>query len=265
MDPEALTNLLALVNAHKWVAVASIVVGLLVRMTKDDPIVAWFPVAIPARYRPLIAFGLGMISGALQKLAEGIDWPTALVGGAVSAALAMSAHAVVISSLRNGRELGEAKPGPAKPPLLPTLLLCLVLGGCAAVATLVTIADAVAIAAPYAAQVVGDIEAFADHYFAAHPDPVKAAEVKARLERAKLAALALGKLGAAGVDVSQQDYLDAIREFQAAYNDLYAALTSLPGVEVQAPSADVKKAAKPGTMLLIAPPPSAFAVKGGAS
>jgi hypothetical protein len=277
MDADFITQILALAKAHSWVALAALIIGLLVRLVRDDSTVAWFPITIPSRWRPLIALGLGMVSGVLNQLIAKVDWPSAIVGGVVSAVTAMGGHAILINALRNGRELGEKKteakaPGSGRPGtggaaavLCLALALPFGLAGCAAVPTLITIAETVAMAAPYAAQVVTDIEHFVDAYFGAHPDPVKQAEIKGRLERAKLAALGLGKLGEAGKDVHEQDFIAAMWAFQQAYNDLYEALQSLPGVDVQPPSAGPKKmSAKPGVMTLVAPPPAAFAVKGGA-
>ena len=284
MDPDVISQILALVKAHSWIALAALVIGFLVRLVRDDSTVAWFPITIPARWRPLIALGLGIVSGILNALVAKVDWPSAIVGGVVSAVTAMGGHAVVINALRNGRELGEKKaeakaPGSGRPgsggaggvAAAAALAFCLVLGvpatlsGCAAIPTLVTIADAVAIAAPYAAQVVGDIESFVNAYFTAHPDPKAKAEIDGRLERAKLTALALGKIGQGGVEVSEKDYLGALFAFKQAYEDLYQALLKLPGVDVQPPALGPQKAAtKPGSMILVAPPPAAFAPKGGA-
>jgi hypothetical protein len=105
-DAQAFYDLLL---AHKWWGVAAVVIGILVRCTKDDRLVAWIPVSVAARWRPLLAVGLGIISGVVEAIAAGTVWPVALIGGIGSAITAMSAHAVVISSLRNGRELGVSK------------------------------------------------------------------------------------------------------------------------------------------------------------
>jgi hypothetical protein len=222
MDPDFLTQLLALAKAHSWVALAALVIGLLVRLVRDDSTVAWFPVTIPSRWRPLIALGLGIVSGVLNQLVLKVDWATAIVGGIVSAVTAMGGHAVVINALRNGRELGEKKaeakaPGSGKPGsggalAASTLVFVLAflaptsLSGCAAIPVLVTIADAVSIAAPAAAQAINAVENGINAYYKAHPelDPAQRADIDAKMEKAKLAALGLGKAAAGGVALSRR-------------------------------------------------------------
>jgi hypothetical protein len=278
MDPDFITQLLALAKAHSWVALAALVIGLLVRLVRDDSTVAWFPITIPSRWRPLIALGLGIVSGILNALVAKVDWPAAIVGGVVSAVTAMGGHAIVINALRNGRELGEKKteakaPGSGKPGsggslAASALVFCFVLvaptslPGCAAVPTLVAIADAVAISAPYAAQVVDDVDHALAAYFTAHPDATKQAAIQGKLEAAKLAALGLGKLAETGKEVSEKDYLDALATFSQAWNDLYSAVQDLEGVQVVAPTAGPRKTmAKPGVMVIVMPPPSTFTHK----
>jgi hypothetical protein len=265
MDNTDLANLLALLNAHKWLGVAAILVGLLTRLTRDDAAVAWFPITIPARYRPLVALSLGMLSSVLQKLGDGVDWPTAIVGGIVAGALAMSGHAVVINSMRNGREFFVKK---SKSPLsvvvaaLGALAFVTLIGGCAATASIVTIAQVVASAASLAAQVVADIKAFLPTYFAQHPDPAKQAEVQAILDRAENAAMGLEQLGNGGVDLSEANFIAMQSAFASAYADLYAAVEGLPGVTITAPGAPKAITAKAGVMTLVVPPPAVFATKG---
>lgn len=99
----------------RWVALASILVGLLVRLSKQD--VPGLP-TMPARWRPLLALGLGAASAGLQMVAQGTAWPEALVGGLVSSALAITGHAAIVDALRAGRDIGTGKPPPpeAGPP-----------------------------------------------------------------------------------------------------------------------------------------------------
>jgi len=102
-----------LVVDHKWVAVASVVIGLLVRLSKTD--VRWFP-TLDARWRALLAVVLGVASGVLDKVATGTAWAPALIGGLVSGMLAVTSHDVVIEGFRRGRELDKPKDSPPPPP-----------------------------------------------------------------------------------------------------------------------------------------------------
>lgn len=130
--------------------------------------------------------------------------------------------------------------------------------GCAAAGAVVPIIQVIAVAAPYAIQVIADVEQFITAYFAAHPDPAKAAAIQVDLDRAKGAAAALAALANAGVDVSEANYLAAMSAFAQAYADLYAAVGTLPGVALQAPGSTPLKAGT-GTMVLVAPDPARFA------
>jgi hypothetical protein len=127
MDP---TEIIALVTQHKWVAIAALVVGMILRLVKDD---VTFPVNISPKWRVWLALGLGGASGALNKLVEAgnTTWTTALTQGLLAAGLAIVSHNVFIDSLRGGREIvvpgltkvnvapGPGRPVSIKPPALP--------------------------------------------------------------------------------------------------------------------------------------------------
>lgn len=135
--------------------------------------------------------------------------------------------------------------------------MVVLLPSCTSTATLVAVAQVIAVAAPYVAQVVVDIEQFVSAYFAAHPDPATEAKVQADLQRVKSAAAAIGQLATEGVDVSEAQYVAAMQAFAQAYADLYVDIGALKGVSVQAPGQATMKAT-PGTMVLVIPPPSTF-------
>lgn len=99
--------------AHKWVLVAAIVIGIFVRLCKED--VTFLP-TLPARWRPVLALALGVIAGFLMKLEPGKTWSAALLEGGLSAFIAMGGHNVIIEALRNGRELGVPKVAPDAAP-----------------------------------------------------------------------------------------------------------------------------------------------------
>lgn len=121
IEPLTLDNLGDLVAQHKWVAVAAVVIGTLTRLAKSDTKI---PIDIPPRYRVWLAFGLGVASGVLEKMVDGgTTWTSAIVGGLISAALAVIGHNTVIDSIRGGKEIvvpGLTIPGvppaPGKPP-----------------------------------------------------------------------------------------------------------------------------------------------------
>ena len=116
-----LDSLFALVTAHKWLAIATIVIAFVVRLLKSDTTI---PIDVPPRVRVWLALGLGILAGILNKVAnEGTPWRDALLWGLSAAVAAIVGHVTVIDSLRAGREFvipGLTKPGvppgPGKPP-----------------------------------------------------------------------------------------------------------------------------------------------------
>lgn len=124
-----------LVVGHKWVALAAILIGLLVRLLKDDT--STIPVVVPAKWRPWLALGLGLVAGALDRVATGTPWGEALIAGAIAGLLPVVGHQYLIESLRGGQELGGVKPEAPPPqssggngnsprvPPMPLLMLCL--------------------------------------------------------------------------------------------------------------------------------------------
>ncbi len=103
-----------LVADKAWVALTALAVGGLVRLLKSDRQVAWFPWAVPARWRALLALGLGVAASTLSLRARGSSWLQALLAGGVEGLVAggaaVATHDVVIEGLRDGRELGQPEP-----------------------------------------------------------------------------------------------------------------------------------------------------------
>lgn len=121
MDPN---DLLTLALEHKWLALSSAVILVLVRLLKE-PAVPYPLSEIPAKARPLVAVLLGAASGILEHVAAGTPWREALGNGLVAAMLAVLSHDVVIEWLRGGKELlATAKPEdrPTVPPEAPPTL-----------------------------------------------------------------------------------------------------------------------------------------------
>jgi hypothetical protein len=100
-----LSLLIELIKQGQWPMVAAIVIGLIVRLVKDGRL----PLDVPPRYRPGLALVLGVLSGAIEMVAQGRPWAEALFGGVISAAIATLGHGVIIEGFRGGRELGAEK------------------------------------------------------------------------------------------------------------------------------------------------------------
>lgn len=135
MNPENLGELIA---QRKWILVAAIAIGLVVRLLKSDTRI---PIDIPTRWRVWLALGLGIVAGVLERVGTGEGrWSTAIADGLVASLLAIVAQNTMIDSLRGGKEIvvpGLIKPGvspaPNKPPSIPpaplaALMVCMVLG-----------------------------------------------------------------------------------------------------------------------------------------
>jgi len=122
MNPQDLFDIIV---QKKWLALTSVIIGLAVRLLKDDTKI---PVSIPPRLRSWFALFLGAVSGVVDKLVQAgnTTWTVALLQGFGLAALAMLMHSLLIDSLRDGKELvvpglmlAGVSPGPGKPPSIP--------------------------------------------------------------------------------------------------------------------------------------------------
>ena len=96
--------------SHRWWFVAALVVGALVRASKEDTIL---PVDVPRRYRALLALCLGQASGVLEHLLAGASWRDAALGGLVSALVAVLGHEWVVERLLAGPLRGGDVPLPS--------------------------------------------------------------------------------------------------------------------------------------------------------
>jgi len=100
-------TIITLIMSHQWLALSVVLIGVTVRLLKTERAQRWL-VAIPPRYRPLLAVGLGIVSGILEAIAAGTPWIEALLRGLLAAVVAMAGHDVIIEGLLGGRE-GRAK------------------------------------------------------------------------------------------------------------------------------------------------------------
>ena len=96
-----------------WIALAAFAVATIVRLLKSEVVPP--PLSdIPAKTRPVVALILGQLSGVLAAAAiPGIDVKTALLGGLVSAALAIAGHDIIVERIRDGLEFFAKPPVPA--------------------------------------------------------------------------------------------------------------------------------------------------------
>ena len=293
-----LQPLFDLVSQHRWPLVAALVIGCLVRALKDD--ITATP-TLPARWRPVVSIGLGLLSGVGEGL-SGKPWVQALIGGLLAGLLPVSANEVLVEGLLGQRTKLAAKsasvPPPAAPPAPPaasppardagrppgSMLMrrsfvgsaCVAavacagaaLCGCSAAPVVVEVATVVTVAATLAETAVANVTNFVNAYFAIHADAALQATIDAALQRAKDAAAALVSLGNGATYVAEADYLQALAAFQAFYADLLDAIKGLPMAQVvlQSPGSSATMGVAPtsGVMTLVAIPPSAFGAPKGA-
>lgn len=111
---EDISNILSLVNEHRWIAAAIPVLIVLARVLKSPALGS--PLArIPVRLRPLFIGALGVAAGILQAVSTGKAWTLALLEGIGSAAWAIAIHGW------GGGLSGPAAPASASPALAPEL------------------------------------------------------------------------------------------------------------------------------------------------
>lgn len=104
--------------SHKWIPFASLAIGLLVRLSKDD--VKPWP-NIPARWRVWYVFALGVASAVLEKVVlPGATWESALYDSLAAAIAALIGHQTIIASLAGGKEIPI--PGLMKKASLPRII-----------------------------------------------------------------------------------------------------------------------------------------------
>lgn len=113
MDTDLIKQAIELATTHPYVLPTAILIGLIIRLFKADTRLP----TIPAQDRPLAAFVLGMLYAIARHFLTHAPWATSIGEGTSAAALAISAHSVVVRRLLGGKEMP-----------LPAALLLRVLG-----------------------------------------------------------------------------------------------------------------------------------------
>jgi hypothetical protein len=125
-----LEQILDLIHRHAWVALAALVIGLFALALKSPAIGS--PLArIPREQRPRLILLAGVASGVLQAVVAGTPWIDALVGGLVSAGVAVLGHGVAgglsplaaptVQVLPSAGPVVETEIVPVVPPLTPSI------------------------------------------------------------------------------------------------------------------------------------------------
>lgn len=90
-------------NRETYVVLAAIMIHMCVRALKIGKLDDW----IPSRARPIIAVLLGVAASVVDMSLRGVPWRTAMIDGAIAAAVAAFGHDLAIESALGGREIGK--------------------------------------------------------------------------------------------------------------------------------------------------------------
>lgn len=123
-------QIIDLAVAHKWLALAAVIIGLFVRLLKSDNA---FPLTIPdawKKWKPAVAIGLGLLAGVLDKIATGTPWRDAMIAGLITGLIPVIGHQVGIEWLRDGKEIPVSLPPSGPAAMVLVAFLGLSAGGC---------------------------------------------------------------------------------------------------------------------------------------
>jgi hypothetical protein len=116
-DPNALVidpvQVIAWVHAHKWAPVIAVLVGLLVRLVKDD---TQLGAALPAVWRPYWGLLVSFVLTGATAVVGGIAWQSVIENSAIAFIVAVLGHQTFIEGMRNGVEIKVpflTKPAPS--------------------------------------------------------------------------------------------------------------------------------------------------------
>lgn len=101
MTPDDVQRLLADFQAHRWLPVAVVVLGYLVRLVRCD---SRFPINLPPRWQPVVAIVLGQAYAVVVAVTGGMRWPWAIVEGFIVAFTTMGLWDLLVKAIWNGHE-----------------------------------------------------------------------------------------------------------------------------------------------------------------
>ena len=103
-----LNQFVSLLLSHSWIALAALMIGAIVAVLKGSTPLP----EIPAKYRPWLALGLGVVAGVLKSVSTGTPIAQAILSGLEAGMTAIVGHETLIESARGGKELipSRAKP-----------------------------------------------------------------------------------------------------------------------------------------------------------
>jgi len=118
MDTVTADQIVQLVRTNAWIPLLAVVVGAIIRVSKNDPAVARLKFYIKPENRAAWALAWGIALAALDRLATGGTWYDALAGGLVAGSAAIAGHEIIVNKIRKGRDFGvkKAPPPPPAPP-----------------------------------------------------------------------------------------------------------------------------------------------------
>lgn len=115
MDSVQIDQFVQLIRTHAWIPVLSIIVGAIIRASKNDPAVAKIKLFIKPENRPVWAMVFAVVLAALDRLAVGGTWYDAIAGGLVAGSGAIAGHEIIVNKVRKGRDMGIKKEPPPPP------------------------------------------------------------------------------------------------------------------------------------------------------
>jgi len=241
---------------RQWSALVLVLVAVLcwvvVRLSKDDAAPSWF--AVPARWRPVLAIGLGAAAGAIYKAAtSGVSWGQGLWLGLTAGIGAVMIQVFGVDVARGGKDVPLPKamsmrPPPPPPPANgspdetspvdvpkfpkpPSALRRMILAaavpllfGCAQLHAAMPVVEDVITYVQDAEQALSSLETILGLFLATAP-PATQEEYVTIDDRVHRSLDAIVRLGRAGEALDSANMQAAISDFQAAWNDLQGFVT----------------------------------------
>jgi hypothetical protein len=91
-----------ILESYPWLALSSLVLGLVVRALKAD---TKLPINVKPEWRPHLAFGLGAVAGVLELVVAGHTWQQAVATTILAPLAAILGHELIIEGARKGVEV----------------------------------------------------------------------------------------------------------------------------------------------------------------